>query len=254
MLFKKSFRKIDFLIIGAQKAGTSVLHNQIKQHPGVGVGRNKELHFFDNEKIFKGGRAPRYSSYHKQFDFSSGASIFGESTPIYLYWPAAPARIWEYKKDIKLIALLRNPVERAFSHWVMEKGRNLDTIGFSEAIRTERERCKTALPDHHRIFSYVDRGFYAEQVRRYQRYFPDEQLCFIKYDKFRKNPEQTMDVIFNFLKIDPALHLFKERVINKTDYKSEIKPADRQYLIGIYQNDVQELERLLDWDCSAWLA
>lgn len=253
MFFQKPSRKIDFLVIGAQKSGTSALHYQLKQHPAVGVGQSKELHFFDNEKIFRGGRSAKYTRLQASFDFGSGASVYGESTPIYLYWPAAPARIWEYNKDIKLVAVLRNPVERAFSHWRMEKSRGFDAISFSEAIRTERVRCRVALPNHHRVFSYVDRGFYAEQVRRYQRYFPDEQLCFLPYEDFRESPEQTMHSIFTFLGVDPAQYHFKPQTVNKTHYQQEMDSADRQYLINLFRNDVKELERLLGWDCSSWL-
>lgn len=253
MFFKKSFRKIDFLVLGAQKAGTSALNSQLGRHPSVGLGRTKELHFFDNEDLFKKGSPSSYSAFHKQFDFDSGASIFGETTPIYLYWPAAPARIWKYNKDIKLIALLRNPTERAFSHWSMEKARGKDTLSFSEAIRKERERCKGALPDPHRVFSYVDRGFYAEQVRRYQRFFSEDQLCFLPYEDLRKAPDKTMRSIFSFLGVDPDAYRFEPQIVNKTTYQETLKPSDREFLIEVFRNDIKELERLLGWDCSNWL-
>jgi len=84
MLFQKPSRKIDFLVIGAQKSGTSELHYQLKQHPTVGVGQSKELHFFDNEKVFKGDRSASYSSLHSKFNFDSDEEVYGETTPIYL--------------------------------------------------------------------------------------------------------------------------------------------------------------------------
>jgi len=126
-------------------------------------------------------------------------------------------------------------------------------MSFSEAIRTERVRCRAALPDHHRVFSYVDRGFYAEQVRRYQRYFTDEQLCFIPYENFRDQPEQTMNTIFTFLDVDATNYHFVPQSVNKTNYPQKMEPADRQYLMDVYQNDIKTLEQLLGWDCSPWL-
>ncbi|MGB7755383.1 MAG: hypothetical protein WBL23_04905, partial [Salinisphaera sp.] len=97
--------------------------------------------------------------------------VFGEATPIYMYWHDAPRRMWEYNPNMKLIVVLRNPIDRAFSHWNMEKSRNAESLSFWDAIQNEEPRCKEALPYQHRTYSYVDRGFYLEQLRRLWRYF-----------------------------------------------------------------------------------
>ena len=108
MIFKKKDKKIDFIIIGTQKGGTSALDHYLRQHPEIGMGKKKEIHFFDDEKIFSKTDI-NYNKYHDYFDFSIEKKVYGEATPIYIYWDQSCKRIWKYNKDIKLIAILRNP-------------------------------------------------------------------------------------------------------------------------------------------------
>ena len=246
-----SNKRIDFLVIGVQKCGTSALDYYLRQHPEIEMAKKKELNFFNNEIIYSENQISYYKL-ENQFDFSQGGKIRGEATPVYIYWESSCRRIWEYNQDIKLIAILRNPIERAFSHWKMEVDRNNESKDFIYCIKNERSRSKTALPLQHRIYSYVDRGFYSEQIRRLRRYFNDGQILFIKYDDFVDNQEHELKKTFVFLGVDPESFVFKHSLVRVGNNKSEITYKERAYLNSIYKNEIKEVERLLNWNCSEW--
>lgn len=163
--------KVNFIICGTQKGGTSALDLYLRMHPEICMAANKEVHFFDNEEYFISNNTIDYSLYHKVFEPKVGSRLLGEATPIYMYWYGAPKRIWEYNPEIKLIVILRNPIERAYSHWNMERARCADDISFWDALAGEGDRCRQALPLQHRVYSYVDRGYYTEQLRRLWTFF-----------------------------------------------------------------------------------
>src|SRR4051795_9448938 len=118
---------INFVIGGTQKGGTSALDAFLRQHPQICMPESrKELHFFDREENF--ARPPKYRKYHANFRPGPGHRVTGEATPIYMYWDAAPARIWSYNPAMKWILVLRNPVERAFSAWNMETKRGAENV------------------------------------------------------------------------------------------------------------------------------
>jgi hypothetical protein len=249
---KSKNKKIDFLIIGTQKSGTSVLDEYLRQHPEIGMAKRKELHYFDNEIVFS-NREVDYSIYEKEFEFSQNFKVYGESTPIYLYWEPSCKRIWEYNKDIKLITLLRNPIDRAFSHWNMEYDRNAEKEPFLYCIKNESFRIKEALPAQHRVYSYIDRGFYSEQIRRYKKYFNDDQLLFIKYEEFKKNQEIELNKVFEFLNVNPNNYNYNSKIVHKINYQNEMNAEERNYLKAVFQNEILEVERLLNWNCQDWM-
>jgi len=168
--------KVDFLIVGAQKSGTSALDVYLRDHSEIEMAVKKEVHFFDVEANFKGD--VDYGIYHRNFAQNS-AKLRGECTPIYMYWAPSMKRIFEYNPNMKIIAVLRNPIERAFSHWNMQQHRGVEKKDFSIAIRQESVRCRVSLPLQHRELSYTDRGYYSEQIRRIWRFFPKDQTLFI---------------------------------------------------------------------------
>lgn len=245
-------KKIDFIICGTQKGGTTALDYYLRKHPEIGMAKDKEVHFFDNESFFSKSEI-NYSEYEDRFNFEPQKKIFGEATPIYIYWEPSCRRIWEYNPNIKLIFILRNPITRAFSHWNMEFDRNFDTETFSNAIRNEEERVAEAIPFQHRVYSYVDRGLYAEQIRRFKSYFTEEQLMFIKYEEFDLNQEKVLTDIFNFLEVNPNEFVFKRETINQRKKPSEMSIDDKIYLMEKFKSDIHQVEEMLSWDCSDWL-
>ena len=252
MIFKKNKRKIDFIVGGTQKGGTSALDNYLRNHPEIGMGDKKELHFFDDENIFSNSKI-HYSKYEQRFDFTAKKTIYGETTPIYIYWEPCCRRIWEYNPNIKLIFILRNPISRAFSHWNMQYDRKVDKEEFSYAIRNESLRIRESLPLQHRIYSYMDRSFYSEQIRRFRRYFNEEQLMFIKYEHFNKHQENVLKDIFHFLEVDSYCYVFKRQTVHDRKKHAEMSTEDKVYLLDKFEYEIRQVEKMLKWDCSDWL-
>lgn len=170
-----------------------------------------------------------------------------------MYWTEAPKRIWQYNPEMKIIIILRNPVERAFSHWNMERDRNRDKLIFWDAIQQERERCRETLPFQHRVFSYVDRGFYSQQLRSIRHYFSEKQTLILKNEDLRYNPINTLRRVTDFLEID-AFHHIEVTSVHHRPYITYMTSKEKDYLICIYMDEIKILEKMLCWDCSDWLA
>jgi hypothetical protein len=243
--------KVGFLIAGVQKGGTTSLDSYLRQHPAIGMARRKEVHFFDDEKAFGQG-TPSYDPYHAEFDTQNDVVIRGEATPIYTYWSEAPRRIWDYNARMRIIVLLRNPIERAWSHWKMTRKLGAEELDFSEAIRTETERCRAALPFQHAMFSYVDRGFYSEQIRRLRRFFPEEQLLFIKSEDFFRDAQSALHGICRFLSVG-EMEFDVQEALNASPGYGAMQEADQEFLRDRFELDIRQTEALLDWQCADWL-
>jgi hypothetical protein len=244
--------KVNFIICGTQKGGTSALDMYLRGHPEICMANKKEVHFFDNEGAFRAD-APDYTSYHSFFSPELRHKIVGEATPIYMYWRDAPQRIWQYNSDMKMIVLLRNPIDRAYSHWNMERQRNAETASFWDAIRNEEERCREALPYQHRVYSYIDRGFYLEQLRRLWAYFPKKQVLVLRNEELQKNPDETLQKVFAFLGVS-LLPLMNAVNIQSFPYTLSMSKTERDYLRSVFEYEIRALERVLGWDCSNWLS
>ncbi len=254
-IYKKNIlinKPVDFLICGTQKGGTTALDNYLRSHPEICMASKKEVHFFDTETNFTHGR-PDYYMYHSFFNPNESQKLLGEATPIYMYWHEAPKRIWKYNPDIKLIVLLRNPIERAFSHWNMEVNRNAEKLSFWEAIHDERERCREALPLQHIVYSYIDRGFYLEQLRRLWMYFPKKQVLVLKSEYLKNQPDKALNEICRFLKIN-EFKFFEEQIVFSTPYTSKITDKEREFLRIVFRYEIKGIEQVLKWDCSDWLS
>lgn len=243
--------RVGFLIIGTQKAGTTALVHHLSRHEDIGFAKSKELHFFDRKRFY-GLDKLAYKYYESKFDFNSGKKIYGEATPIYLYWNDAPQRIYNYNPAIKLIAILRNPIDRAFSNWNMEVDRGNESLSFSEAIRNEATRVKRSYPYQDRLFSYVDRGFYSKQILRYQQLFQKDQMLFLKYEDYFKDQQGTMEHIFQFLELNSGNYTFQPKTVHKRKYHSDLNDSDRDYLRRLYSEEITNLENMLDWDLGDW--
>jgi hypothetical protein len=231
-LATKRFRILpSFLIIGAQRAGTTSLYHYLAAHPEVdrstsgidGAAWNKELHFFDDR--FDQG----LSWYRAAFPLASSRKlaevrgrqlISGEATPYYLLHPLVPERVARTLPDVRLIALLRDPVERAYSHYQLMRRERREWLSFAEAIDAEEKRltgeAERILADpayrsrKHRNFSYVTRGLYAEQLERWLEHFPREQLIVLRSEDLLARPAETYAQTLEFLGLQP--HTLEEFV------------------------------------------
>jgi hypothetical protein len=246
------------MIAGTQKSGTSVLNYYLNQHPAIAVAHRKEAHmidhprrhFFDNETLFGSGNVS-YDILHDDVPVTRKTMVCGSCTPVYTYWKPAMQRIRDYNSSIKLIILLRNPIDRAFSHWNMQRDRNLESLDFLDAVEAEEERARKAYPLQLRKHSYVDRGFYSEQMERVFRLFPREQVLVIKFDDLRKDYRAAVNQAFDFLNV-PPLKKLKNREENVINYARRMTQSERETLSSIFEDEIAKLETLLEWDCSDW--
>lgn len=246
---KSRVEKLDFVVAGAQKSGTTALNYYLKRHPRIALPAKKEIHFFDNDVLFA-NRAVSYEPLHKMFSPARAGSIAGENTPIYLYWKPALPRIRDYNPSMKLIVILRNPIERAFSQWNMQRKRGAESLDFLEAVQAEPRRILESAPKQLRKFSYVDRGCYGEQLERAFRIFPREQFCIIKYEEFRKRQRETINAILSFLGLVPGR--FRRIEAHSIPYERAIRPEERAAVFEILRDDIARLESILRWNCSDW--
>lgn len=242
---------VNFLIVGAQKAGTTALFEGLSNHPEIGVPDIKELHFFDNDGFFSESQVD-YRTYESQFNFNNRVKLYGEATPSYMYWASSMKRIWTYNKNMKLIVVLRNPIYRAFSHWNMQVERNIENRDFYYCIRNESERLKNATPTDIRKYSYVERGLYARQLERILQYFDKKHLLVIKYEEFRENQEATVEQVLDFLNVSSIDHEVKLNKTHAIPYKKKISEKEFDYLSDFYKNDIDKVEKMLGWDCLDW--
>jgi hypothetical protein len=243
-------KKVDFLICGAQKAGTTSLHAYLQRHPELYLPPSKEVHYFDSDDLFVDG-SPNHELYHAHFKAGKPEQQWGEATPIYMYWKTAIARIFAYNPHIKIIIILRNPIERAYSHWNMEHRRGLENLSFYEAIKMEKERCRSSSGGQHRVYSYCDRGFYSKQISRIKQLFPEGNIMILKSENLREQPRHFLGRICEFLGVTPLtdaspIHL------HVLPYPEPMDKKSRKYLHSIFADEIRLLEKMLDWDCSLW--
>lgn len=238
-----------FLVAGVQKGGTTALHDYLALHPGLSLGPVKEVHFFDDETGVDWAR-PDYGAYHARLGPADGRPR-GEATPIYIYWPNSLERIAAYNPAIKLILLFRDPVERAWSHWRMERARGVEPLGFSESIRGGRTRVDDpTAPGHHRVHSYVERGFYGAQVERLLSLFPRQQVFFGTAGALRTDPTLFLRNVADFLEVEPLKSVTAlESHVGRTDGEFQsMTMTDREYLLELFQEDQNTFRRLTGID------
>jgi hypothetical protein len=192
--------------------------------------------------------------------------LTGEGTPYYILYPHAPKRIFEIVPQVKLIALLRNPVERAFSqYWIEFKG-GFETLSFEEAIKTEHGRIAGELEKMQqdenyyshsfRHFSYLTRGIYVDQLQNWLRYYPREQLLILKSEDLYSHPAETLKKTLDFLGVK-QVKLRDEyknyRRPSKKGYRNKIitpkmDPKMREYLVEYFKPHNARLYELLGED------
>ena len=196
----------NFFIIGAQKAGTTSLYSYLKQHPQIYMSPRKEPHFFKgiHSEYQTRGRslAPvtDIGEYQALFEGVTDEKAIGEASASYLYSPKTPALIERSIPDAKLIAVLRNPADRAYSNFLycVQMGRE-PLATFVEALQAEEKRIRTNWGP---LWHYRQKGFYYAQVTRYFNTFGPDRVKVYLYDDLRGNPLGMLSDIFRFLDVD----------------------------------------------------
>lgn len=236
-----------FIIAGTQKGGTRALCAYLRQHPDIWIAE-KELHFFDDDgKYDRMNDRVEIDNYEKNIPTYRMTWMAGECTPIYMWHDQAPYRIRRYNPDMKIIVILRNPIERAFSHWHMEVERGWEKEkDFAVAIREEMG-FKVGKSKQDAIRSYVSRGFYSYQIIRLWRLFGTDNIHLIFSSTLRKYPDGALNRARYFLGVEPFEFSPIEDQFSQ-NYKSSMNIETRRYLEYIFEPDIMLLERMLIQD------
>lgn len=197
----------DFLIVGAQRSGTTSLFRYLAEHPAVKPPVRKEIQYFSLNY------AQGEGWYRTHFPLAGRQRVTFEATPYYLFHPAAAERAASTVPGAKVIALLRDPVSRAFSHWQHNAERGLEHLGFEAALDAEPQRlvgeeqrlCADATygSDAHRLWSYTARGEYASQLERWLAHYRREQLLVLRSEDLYEKPRETYERTLGFLGLSP---------------------------------------------------
>jgi hypothetical protein len=298
------FKLPNFLIIGAAKSGTTALYSYLKQHPQVFMCPMKEPKFFAHEnkgpewcgpgdEAYRATTVTGIAKYMSLFHFASDAVAVGEASTQYLYMPGVRERIKRYIPDTRLIAILRNPVEVAFSAYLHKRRDGHEPLPDFEAALADEER--RIRENWSPIWHYKRRGIYYPHLSAYYEAFDPAQLRVYLYEDLCADPRGLLTNIFSFLGVQEAfspdilihpnrsglprsraLHSFLtgdgkakrllKRNLNERAYarahetlvrwnlvKPELPPRVRRQLIEYYRDDVSKLQTLLRRDLSSWL-
>jgi len=202
-----SIRLPDFLLIGEMKCGTTTLWDLLTQDERIFAPREKELHFFSSYSFFgaSGLRWPgNIAGYASNFVGVAENQKIGEATPNYLFDPLACRRIREVIPDVRLVVILRDPVDRAWSHYWHEVDRGVEDLSFEEALKAEPERLNRDYDSRQR-YSYVARGRYIENLQRFEQTFSREQLCVVFLDDLRRDLVGTICRVWQHLGLEPPV-------------------------------------------------
>ncbi len=232
--------KPDFIIIGVQKGGTSGLYSILKNHSLISSSSIKEVHYFDDDDWYNQNKTFQYHLFFPLPHCLSRKSKVFEASPLYVFHPDVASRLYSYNPNLKLILLLRDPAERAFSAWTMYhhhfktgKFSHLhDPRSFSDAISDEIEKIENESFNENRV-SYVKRGFYHLQIEKYLSYFNMQQLLIIESKSLREHSGDTLMKIQDFIEVPNEELSFinsnKSRINEKEKYVEEINSLREFY-------------------------
>lgn len=296
----------NLVVVGAAKAGTTSIYAYLREHPEVFMTHPiKEPRFFAYE-----GGIPAYanvprewrksrdvitdlSAYRALFAESDGFKVRGEASTLYLYYPGTAEKMRSYVPDARIVAVLRQPAERAYSHYKMLSALGLEPLSFEDALDDEERRIEANWPP---TWHYAAMGRYHGQLQRYLAAYPAEQVKVVLYDDLRADPLRTMQEIFAFIGVDPefrpdtaarhnetgtprsrvasgllrVLRPLRNSVgsilpasaysatVRRIKRATMVKPAPmtagtRARLTATYTEDIAALESLIGRDLSAWM-
>lgn len=281
----------NFLVIGAQKSATTWLYSRLKEHPEVFVSKTKEIGFFNglSESLLTNNTYEKLgiSWYEKFFEGAYNYKVIGEFTPIYISDILAPERIKKELGEPKIIAILRNPISRAYSHYWMAYNK----------LQTKKEFRQLIIEND---AQFIQRGLYYSQLKRYYEIFPKENIHIILMEDIYNNPQLVLKNVCRFLQVNSDFHFSAEKQENKSsslkfpvfymlmekyiqkirkskfsfvidiiknlkldDYIKKISKKevnypnlsieDKKSLVIYYREDILKLSKLINRDLSFWL-
>lgn len=217
---RESVRLPNFVVIGAPRSGTTSLFFYLKQHPDIFLPVRKELHYFSYDLLRENVNGPgdkdalesvcaTREEYKAHYARVGGEKAVGEVSPSYLYFSEVSERIRSKLGEVKIIALLRNPVEKAFSQYMHLVRENREGMGFYEALMAEEERMASGWSD---IWRYAESSLYSDRIRKYISVFGRDNTKFILTDQLADAPDTVMQELFDFLGVDTGFRPDTSRV------------------------------------------
>jgi hypothetical protein len=277
-------RHPNFFIVGTVRGGTTWLHRQLRAHPQVFMSEPKEPHYYS-------GVPPRRKhiphvldrhAYGRLFEGATNEIAIGEASTSYLWSDRAAERIWRDVPSARIIAVLRDPVDRAFSHYLLRVREGVQTRPFYEAVRDDWTARTGRWETSH---LYVELGLYHQQVKRYLDLFGADQVMVLSFNEIRQSPEDVIVRLGAFLGLDPALfprpagaenayarpanawarrilgnetlrlamrvlpyplrRSIKEKVLLRKDEKPALDRRSVEFLAPLFADDLAQLRRLL---------
>src|SRR6266542_5994725 len=196
--------KPNFFIVGTPKAGTTSLYHYLDEHPEIFMSPIKETNYFSYEEIksqglfYKEEHISSFNQYEDQFKDAQGEKAIGEASVSYLYYPSVPFKIKDFNPGAKIIIVLRNPVDRGFSHYLMDKRLEFVNLSYEDIVwqRTKHPHSKLYYQQ------YVLLGQYYEQVKRYLTAFGEKQVKILFYEDIIKDIQSVIKELYTFLNVD----------------------------------------------------
>ena len=287
-------KKVDFFIVGAPKAGTTSLYHYLNEHSEIEMSSQKEPDFFSDQSLQKQklyydkNRIDTLEKYNSLFE-REDVILRGDSSVSYLFYQDVPHKIIAYNPDAKIIIMLRNPIDRAFSHYLMDYSLGLISESF-ETIIQKQSKHKNA-----NLFyqQYIQVSEYTKQIKRYLEVFSKDNIHFIDYEDFKNDTSDVVNSVFLFLGVNddfqPYLKkkyntytapknsliryvysfvAFRKMVANilsknltktirnllfRSDKKPQLPELTRNFLKKHFESDVRELSELLNKDFTKWI-
>ena len=246
-----------FIIIGAQKCGTTHLYDELSKHPFVAPALTKEVHFFDSN-FDKGIKW--YQTFFPDLTRAQSDSceyvITGEASPSYLFHPHAARHVYQILPETKLIVILRDPVARAYSHYQHEVRLGYETLSFADAIerentqlQAERKRMvedRSYYSHDYMHFSYLSRGIYVDQIQAWHREFRKAQVLILKAEHFFQDTPRMVAKVADFLGL-PRWKYESRREPKAFPYP-QLDEDIKRYLVGYFRPHNARLYDYLETD------
>ena len=240
---------VDFMIVGAQKCGTTALGQFLAQHPEIGMSSQKEVHLFDAPDYVAGTSVRDVDArYRRYFEHVPDVAIRGEATPIYMFLRTVAVELKRYNADLKLVVLLRDPVERALSDYYMQKARARETKPLWLALllepwRLSRDRDQRRLHSATREHGYRSRGLYSLQLRELYRYFDRDRVLIVRRDDLFQSHDATMERVLGFLGVSTTFRIARDVVFAGEEIRRPHR-VTRALLNLSYAAEFRRLRRL----------
>ena len=254
----------DFVIIGAHKSGTSSLYGFLTRHAAIAPGVRKEIHYFSKHhnlgEMWYRAHFPTNLSRRRFYKKTGQKLLSGEASPTYLDFPTVPNRMKDVLPNVKLIVILRNPVDRAYSNYHHALREKYEISSFEKAIESEEERRigekekmisdPSFVPKHSGVHAYLAGGIYVNHLENWFKHYSREQFLILDTEDLHNNPQSVMDQVFDFLELPPFYaENLKDR--NVGNYK-EMNEDTRKFLVEYFKPHNERLYKLLqrdfDWD------